>query len=96
MTQSDRDIVIVGAGAFGAAAAVELAHRGWRVSLVDRGPLPHPDASSTDVSKMVRMDYGSDVFYHELAEASLDEWERWNTDTERPLYHPEGFLVLSV
>lgn len=90
-----RDIIVVGAGVFGATAALELARRGWDVTLVDRGPVPHEDASSTDVSKMVRMDYGSDVFYHELAEAALEGWERWNRVWPRPLYHPEGFLVLA-
>lgn len=80
---------------FGAAAALELSHRNHVVTVVDRGPLPHPDASSTDVSKMVRMDYGSDVFYHELADASIEGWRRWNAGWDRPLYHDDGFLVLS-
>lgn len=93
---TQRDIVVVGGGVFGATAALELARRGWRVRLVDRGPVPHADASSTDISKMVRMDYGADVFYHELAEAALEGWEGWNQDWPRPLYHPEGFLVLST
>lgn len=92
---SGRDIVIVGAGVFGVTAALELSRRGWRVTVVDRGAPPHPDASSTDVSKMIRMDYGSDRFYHELAEEALDGWERWNADWPRPLYHDQGFLVLA-
>lgn len=81
---------------FGVTAALELARRGWSVTLLDQGPVPHPDASSTDVSKMIRMDYGSDVFYHELAEAALDGWEAWNRGWTRPLYHDEGFLVLAA
>jgi glycine/D-amino acid oxidase-like deaminating enzyme len=92
---SSRTVVVVGAGAFGAASALELRSRGWQVTLVDRAGIPHPDASSTDISKMIRMDYGSDVFYHELAEAALDGWERWNREWPRPLYHAEGFLVLA-
>lgn len=90
-----RRVVVVGAGAFGSAAALELHARGWAVTLVERGRRPHPDASSTDVSKVVRMDYGSDVFYHELADASMDGWERWNAEWPRPLYHDDGFLVLA-
>ena len=80
---------------FGAMSALELVRRGHAVTLVDRTREPHPDASSTDISKMIRMDYGSDVFYHELAEESLAGWERWNASWPRPLYHDEGFLVLS-
>ncbi len=90
------DIVVVGGGAFGAISALELTSRGHHVTILDRTPEPHPDASSTDISKMIRMDYGSDVFYHELAEASLDIWDQWNASWPRPLYHPEGFLVLSA
>lgn len=93
-TLSSRTVVVVGAGVFGCTAALELARRGWSVVLVDRSSEPHPDASSTDISKMVRMDYGADVFYHELADQAIDGWERWNAEWDTPLYHPEGFLVL--
>lgn len=95
MSTGASDVVVIGAGVFGAAAALELRARGWAVTLVDQGPLPHEAASSTDVSKMIRMDYGSDAFYHELAERSLDGWEAWNAAWDQPLYHPEGFLVLA-
>jgi len=90
-----RHVVVVGGGVFGAASALELARRGWRVTLLDPHPLPYAGASSTDVSKLVRMDYGSDVFYHELAEAALDGWDRWNADWPRAPYHEDGLLVLS-
>lgn len=88
-------VVVVGAGVFGAVTALELRDRGYSVTLVDRASVPHVDASSTDISKMIRMDYGADVFYHELAEAALEGWDRWNADWPAPLYHAEGFLVLA-
>ena len=43
-------ILVVGAGIFGVTGALELARRGHDVTVVDPGPLPHPDASSTDLS----------------------------------------------
>ena len=95
MSASPGHVVVVGAGVFGAATALELRGRGWDVTLLDPGPLPHPDASSTDVSKVVRMDYGSDAFYHELADAALEGWDRWNVEWPRSLYHQDGFLLLS-
>ncbi len=95
MPASPGHVLVVGAGVFGSAAALALRSRGWDVTLLDPGPLPHERASSTDVSKVVRMDYGSDVFYHELAEAALDGWDRWNAEWPRPLYHEDGFLILS-
>ncbi len=90
------DILVVGAGAFGAVSALELAQRGHQVTILDRTIGPHPSASSTDISKMIRMDYGSDVFYHELADYSLNIWEQWNQEWPKRLYHPERFLVLAA
>ena len=58
-----RSIVIVGAGVFGLTAAWELAARGWQVTVIDPGPLPRPAAASTDISKVVRADYGADELY---------------------------------
>ena len=52
--------IVVGAGIFGVTAARELARRGHEVVLVDIGPIPHPLAASTDVSKVVRLEYGPD------------------------------------
>jgi glycine/D-amino acid oxidase-like deaminating enzyme len=88
-------VVVVGGGVFGATGALELRSRGWAVTLLDPHPLPYAGASSTDVSKLVRMDYGSDVFYHELAEAAIEGWEHWNATWPAPVYHEDGLLVLS-
>ena len=60
------DVLVVGAGAFGAVSALDLAQRGHHVTILDRTTGPHPSASSTDISKMIRMDYGSDVFYQDV------------------------------
>lgn len=38
----DADVIVVGAGAAGAAAAYHLAARGWRVRLLEARPLPRP------------------------------------------------------
>ena len=88
------NILVVGAGVFGVSAALELQLRGHSVTLVDPGPLPHPDASSTDISRIVRADYGGDVFYARFARDCIGEWRRWNTEAGRTLYHETGFLVL--
>ena len=94
-TQTGHRAVIVGGGVFGCTTALELLSRGWSVSIINPGTPPHADASSTDVSKVVRMDYGSDIFYHELGEIAIEGWKRWNRDWPRPLYHEDGFLILS-
>ena len=79
-TQTGHRAVIVGGGVFGCTTALELLSRGWSVSIINPGTPPHADASSTDVSKVVRMDYGSDIFYHELGEIAIEGWKRWNRD----------------
>ncbi len=89
------EILVVGAGVFGVSAALELRLRGHTVTLMDPGPLPHPDASSTDVSKIVRADYGGDAFYARFARACIPEWRRWNSQAGRTFYHETGFLLLA-
>ena len=61
-------ILVIGGGIFGLTAALELRRRGHRVTIADVGAIPSPLAASTDVSKVVRADYGSDVLYTELME----------------------------
>lgn len=87
-------IVVVGAGIFGVTAAVELRKRGHAVRLLDPGPLPHPLAASTDISKAVRMDYGSDDDYTQMAVDSFPVWRQWNHDFGAALYHEPGIMFL--
>lgn len=89
------DLLIVGGGIFGATAALTLARRGREVTLVDPGPLPHPTAASTDISKVIRMDYGADEFYMAAMEHALRGWRDWNQEWPEPLYHEKGFLLLT-
>ncbi|TMQ09511.1 MAG: FAD-binding oxidoreductase [Deltaproteobacteria bacterium] len=88
-------VLVIGAGIFGVAAALELRARGCRVTLVDPGPLPHPLAESTDISKIVRCDYGADEDYTALAERALDGWRRWNADWPVPRFHETGVAFLT-
>lgn len=88
------NIAIIGAGINGATAAVELAQRGHTVSLFDPGPIPHPLAATTDISKVVRMEYGTDEEYMELAERALAGWHAWNRELGVDLFHQTGVLYL--
>ena len=89
------DVLIVGGGVFGASAAVQLRARGASVLLVDPGPLPHPDASSTDISKLVRADYGSDDLYTSLMLEAFRGWRELNVWSGQNLFHETGVLILS-
>src|SRR4051812_10720757 len=91
-----RSIVIVGAGVFGLTAAWELSVRGWEVTVIDPGTVPRAEAASTDISKVVRADYGDDELYTAMGEAALSGWDRWNERWGESLYHEDGFLLLSA
>ena len=62
--------------------------------LVDPGPLPHPLAASTDISKAVRAAYGADEYYTELAERSIQLWRKWNEEFGIELYHEVGVMFV--
>ena len=75
---TQQSIVIAGAGIFGLSAALELRGRGFSVTVVDPGPVPHPLAASNDVSRMIRMDYGDDKLYSDLGAEAIEGWHVWN------------------
>jgi glycine/D-amino acid oxidase-like deaminating enzyme len=87
-------VIVVGAGINGVTAAIELKKRGHTVILIDPGPLPHPLAASTDISKAVRAAYGADDDYTELAERSIKLWRKWNEEFGIELYHETGVMFV--
>lgn len=67
-------------GVFGVTTALALRARGYTVTLIDPGPIPHLLAASTDVSKVVRMEYGADRQYLHMADRSIDGFLAWNEE----------------
>src|SRR5258708_14552364 len=91
----EQRVIVAGAGVYGLTAAIELRRRGYAVTLLDPGPLPHPLAASTDISKLVRMDYGPDADYLGAMEAALARWREWNKQWPEPLFHETGVVFLT-
>ena len=89
------DMLVIGAGIFGITTALELKARGYHVAVLDPGPLPHPLAASTDISKVVRMEYGADETYMEMIEQAYQGWLRWNEELGETLFHDVGVLILT-
>jgi len=90
-------VVIVGSGTWGIGAAKELHSRGYNVTVVDPalgGSLKFVGASS-DISKIIRSDYGTDLLYVELNDRAIEIWHEWNNKWGEELYHEVGLLVLS-
>ncbi|MDZ4765899.1 MAG: FAD-dependent oxidoreductase [Chloroflexota bacterium] len=95
MKEPQSDILIVGGGIMGISTALELRARGQSVTIIDPGPLPHPLAASTDISKVVRIAYGADEFYMALGEVAMRGWHDWNAAWGEPLYHEVGTLMIT-
>lgn len=74
--------------------AIELAKRKYKVGLINPDAIPHHMAASTDITKAVRMEYGSDLEYFKMAEICIERWHEWNDLFAEELYHEVGFLML--
>jgi sarcosine oxidase len=95
------DVVVVGAGVFGAWTALHLARRGQRVLLVDAYGPANARASSGGESRIIRMGYGADELYTRWAMRSLAQWKELFASMARgdgaapPLFHETGVLWIA-
>jgi glycine/D-amino acid oxidase-like deaminating enzyme len=89
------DVLVVGCGIYGVTAALELQARGHHVAILDPGPIPHPLAASTDISKAIRAEYGSDEEYTIMMEEARRGWLAWNEEFAETLYYEWGIAMLT-
>jgi len=87
-----RDVIVVGAGVFGAWTAWHLLKLGRKVLLLDAWGPAHARASSGGESRMTRTVYGRDEIYTRFAWESLDEWRWLSSRSGLPIFHPTGVL----
>jgi sarcosine oxidase len=90
------DVLVVGAGVFGAWTAWQLARRAQRVLLVDAYGPGNSLASSGGESRIIRMGYGGDELYTRWAMRSLVQWRELFTESASSpaLFHKTGVLWL--
>jgi glycine/D-amino acid oxidase-like deaminating enzyme len=86
---SKHDVVVVGAGAFGAWTAYHLSRRGAQVLLLDRHGAGNSRASSGGETRIIRMAYGADEIYTRASMRSLALWK----EVVPRLFHQTGVLV---
>src|SRR5215467_8612235 len=90
------DVVVVGAGVFGAWTALALALRGKTVALLEAYGPGHSRSSSGDESRIIRMGYGADEIYTRWSQRSLHLWKEFlaaaRSDT---LFQETGVLWLA-
>jgi monomeric sarcosine oxidase len=87
-----RDVIVIGAGVFGAWTAWHLLKLGRKVLLLDAWGPAHARASSGGESRMTRTVYGRDEIYTRFAWESLDEWRWLSSRSGLPVFHPTGVL----
>ncbi|MGZ5436638.1 MAG: NAD(P)/FAD-dependent oxidoreductase [Pyrinomonadaceae bacterium] len=89
------DIAVIGAGVFGAWTAYRLQRSGKRVLLIDAYGAANFRASSGDVSRIMRIGYGSDEVYSRSAQRSLQLWKVFFKSLDEALFHQTGVLWLA-
>jgi sarcosine oxidase len=87
----DADIVVIGAGIAGVAAARALAQAGRGVVLVEQFDLGHAHGSSHGASRIFRLSY-SDPHYVRLAQSALQGWRELEVESGEQLIVPTGGL----
>jgi sarcosine oxidase len=90
------DILVIGAGAFGAWTAWFLSEAGHRVTLVDAYGPANARASSADHSRVIRCGYGADAIYSQWASAALGDWRWLSRATARELVITSGALFMGA
>lgn len=86
------DVAIIGAGVFGAWTAWHLLRAGKTVRLFDAYGAGNARASSGGESRVIRMGYGADTIYSEMARDSLKYWKDLSDSASAPIFHNTGVL----
>lgn len=93
-----RDVVVVGAGAFGAWTAWYLRRLGARVTLVDTWGPGNSRATSGDETRGVRSSYGDRALWIRWANDAIGRWKAWDEEWydrfRLRLYFTTGDLIL--
>ena len=90
------DMVVVGAGVFGAWTAWHSARRGKKVLLVDAYGPGNARSSSGGESRIIRMGYGADEIYTRWAQKSLTQWKDFFGFKRPGLFYETGVLWLGA
>jgi len=88
-------VVIVGAGIIGLSTAYALLRQGMEhVTVLEQAEVDHQRGTSHGTSRLLRFEYGSDLFYSEMVQLSLNRWKNLERLTRHILYTRTGLLVL--
>ena len=89
------DVVVIGAGVFGAWTAYRLARSWGKVLLVDAYGAANSRASSGGESRIIRMGYGADEIYTRWSKRALELWREFDTQTGARIFDRTGVLWMA-
>lgn len=91
---SEHDVIVLGLGGMGSAAAYHLATRGQRVLGLERFTPAHDRGSSHGGSRIIRQSYFEDPAYVPLLLRSYELWEKLKRDSGIDVYSVTGGLFM--
>jgi glycine/D-amino acid oxidase-like deaminating enzyme len=89
------DVIVIGAGAFGAWTALHLLEMGAKVTLLDAYGPGNPRATSGDETRQIRGGYGSREMYSRWALRAMEQWRKRQDEFGRKLFYPIGRLQMA-
>ncbi|RVU21592.1 N-methyl-L-tryptophan oxidase [Methylobacterium oryzihabitans] len=89
------DVIIIGIGGMGSAAAWQLARRGQRVLGLERFDIPHAMGSSHGISRIIRLPYHEDPAYVPLLHRAYELWRELEAETREEILVITGSIDAS-
>ena len=90
MPATECDVVVVGVGGMGSAAAYHLARRGYDVVGLERFDIPHSRGSSHGLTRIIRRPQYEDPAYVPLVRRAYELWDELDAIHSRRLLHRVG------
>jgi sarcosine oxidase len=88
------DVIVMGLGGVGSAAAYHLAKRGHRVLGIDKFSPPHDRGSSHGETRIIRKAYFEHPGYVPLLCEAYSLWRELESECGKQLYHAKGIIEI--
>ena len=94
MVATQGDVIVVGLGVMGSAAAYQLARRGQKVLGIDAFAPGHTRGSSHGESRIIRQAYHEAPDYVPLVRNAYDQWRQLEAESDTRLLYVNGGLII--